>query len=139
VILDVRISIAVSAIFRLDIAAYKALRALRGCWRYCGSKGLFYRLSGAKNQRSWQVSGKAEAMARLKWRKRMFKSLTEGFKQGFRPRSGREVSAKEVTRPVAAAMEGEGAALVDSKLRSGAMDPSLREEWGLDDGKRSGV
>lgn len=74
-------------------------------------------------------------MARLKLRKRVFRALTEGFKAGFKGRSSVPIVAKPLERPCVAAMEGEGAALVDGKLRAGQVDAALREEWGLEDGK----
>lgn len=75
-------------------------------------------------------------MARQRLRKRVFKALREGWKQGYRYVEGTPVSAKEVTRPVVAAMEWEGAAFIDDKLRSGRLDT---ENWGLEDGQSQGL
>lgn len=75
-------------------------------------------------------------MARPTLRRRVFKALKEGWRQGFAPLGAVEVVAKPVTRPVVAAMEWEEAAFVDGGLRSGRLET---EEWGLEDGKSTSV
>lgn len=77
-------------------------------------------------------------MARQRLRKRAFKALKEGWKQGFSSLQGKEVEAKPISRPTLAAGADEGSVvdLVDGKLRSGSMPEGLRETWGMEDGKR---
>jgi len=62
----------------------------------------------------------------------VFKSLKEGWKQGFSGLGAVDVVAKEVTRPVVAPMVWEEQEFVDGGLRSGRV---VTEEWGLNDGK----
>ena len=97
------------------------------------SRGTSMALSVANFGADGRSSGRLLAMGRLRLHKRVFKALREGWKQGYRARSeGTSVEAKEVDRPVVAAVHGEEAELVDGKLRSGLIETS---EWGLEDGK----
>ena len=65
------------------------------------------------------------------WRKRLWRSVVEGYRQGYARRSARPVEAKEVTRPVMPVQEGGLVEHVDGGLRSGKI---ATEEWRLDDG-----
>lgn len=80
-------------------------------------------------------------MVRPTLRKRAFKALKEGWKQGFGQRHSVAVEAKEVSRPTLAAGADEGSVvdLVDGKLRSGSMPEGLRETWGMEDGNSGSV
>lgn len=71
-------------------------------------------------------------------RKRAFKALKEGWKQGFNSLQGKEVEAKPISRPTLAAGADEGSVvdLVDGKLRSGSMPEALHETWGMEDGRQ---
>lgn len=73
---------------------------------------------------------------RQRLHKRAFKALKEGWKQGFGERHSVAVEAKEITRPVVAAMDGEESVrdFVDRGIASGKVPT---EKWGLEDGKRS--
>lgn len=78
-------------------------------------------------------------MVRPTLRKRAFKALKEGWKQGFNSLQGKEVEAKPISRPTLAAGADEGSVvdLVDGKLRSGSMPEGLRETWGMEDGRQA--
>jgi len=74
----------------------------------------------------------------VQWRKRVFKALREGWRQGFHPVQGSQVEAKELNRVVLPAQATEEGVrdLVDGKLRSGELkERGLVEEWGMEDGK----